>query len=159
MGIEIERKFLVREDSWRSDGDGMLYRQGYLCAGPERTVRVRLAGGRGYLTVKGGGAGARRYEFEYEIPPEDARDMLEKLCLHPLIDKMRYRVQVDGETWEVDEFLGENQGLVVAEIELAHEDQPFSRPPWLGREVTGDVRYYNARLFRHPYSSWRREEP
>lgn len=156
MGVEIERKFRVRA-GWRPDGAGEEIAQGYLCSVPERTVRVRLRGGRGYLTVKGknGGAdAARRAEFEYEIPAADARALL-ALAEPGVIEKERCLVPMaDGHTWEVDVFHGENEGLVVAEIELGAEDEPFARPDWLTDEVTGDARYYNSSLARTPYRLW-----
>ena len=156
MGVEIERKFRVRA-GWRPDGAGEEIAQGYLCSVPERTVRVRLRGGRGYLTVKGknGGAdAARRAEFEYEIPAADARALL-ALAEPGVIEKERCLVPMaDGHTWEVDVFHGENEGLVVAEIELCAEDEPFARPDWLADEVTGDARYYNSSLARTPYRLW-----
>ncbi len=156
MGVEIERKFRVRA-GWRPDGAGEEIAQGYLCSVPERTVRVRLRGGRGYLTVKGknGGAdAARRAEFEYEIPAADARALL-ALAEPGVIEKERCLVPMaDGHTWEVDVFHGENEGLVVAEIELGAEDEPFARPDWLADEVTGDARYYNSSLARTPYRFW-----
>ena len=156
MGVEIERKFRVRA-GWRPDGAGEEIAQGYLCSVPERTVRVRLRGGRGYLTVKGknGGAdAARRAEFEYEIPAADARALL-ALAEPGVIEKERCLVPMaDGHTWEVDVFHGENEGLVVAEIELGAEDEPFARPDWLADEVTGDARYYNSSLARPPYRLW-----
>ena len=156
MGVEIERKFRVRA-GWRPDGAGEEIAQGYLCSVPERTVRVRLRGGRGYLTIKGknGGAdAARRAEFEYEIPAADARALL-ALAEPGVIEKERCLVPVaDGHTWEVDVFHGENEGLVVAEIELGAEDEPFARPDWLADEVTGDARYYNSSLARTPYRLW-----
>lgn len=153
MGIEIERKFLVAGDGWRGV-EGVLYRQGYLNRDKARTVRVRLAGGEGFLTVKGVSRGAARQEFEYSIPAADAEALL-ALCDGPLVEKVRRVVVHGGMRWEVDEFLGENAGLVVAEIELEREDQPFERPDWLGREVTDDPRYYNANLAVTPYSAWR----
>lgn len=156
MGVEIERKFRVRA-GWRPDGAGEEIAQGYLSSVPERTVRVRLRGGRGYLTVKGknGGAdAARRAEFEYEIPAADARALL-ALAEPGVIEKERCLVPMaDGHTWEVDIFHGENEGLVVAEIELGAEDEPFARPDWLADEVTGDARYYNSSLARTPYRLW-----
>lgn len=156
MGVEIERKFRVRA-GWRPDGAGEEIAQGYLSSVPERTVRVRLRGGRGYLTVKGknGGAdAARRAEFEYEIPAADARALL-ALAEPGVIEKERFLLPaVDGHTWEVDIFHGENEGLVVAEIELGAEDEPFARPDWLADEVTGDARYYNSSLARTPYRLW-----
>ena len=158
MGIEIERKFLLANDSWRSLAPGVRYRQGYITAQPGRTVRIRTIGDRGFLTIKGPGPGAARAEFEYEIPGEDARVLLDTLCEKPLIEKNRHRIDYQGFVWEVDEFLGENQGLVIAEIELSHENQEFTLPPWIGREVTGESRYFNAALVHHPYSRWNREQ-
>ena len=153
MATEIERKFLVQGTQWRND-TGVRFSQGYLNRDKERTVRVRLAGRKAFLTIKGVTRGPSRTEFEYEIPMEDAEQLL-KLCDGPIIEKTRYRIVHQGSTWEVDEFLGENAGLVIAEIELTSEDQPFSRPPWLGEEVTHDRRYYNSNLAGHPYSQWR----
>jgi CYTH domain-containing protein len=153
MAEEIERKFLVRGDGWR-DAPATAYRQGYLSTTAERTVRVRVAGETAKLTVKGASRGATRAEFEYEIPVEDAEAMLEGLCERPLIEKRRHRVPYGGLTWEVDEFFGENRGLVVAEVELEREDQEFEKPPWVGSEVTADPRYFNANLVRHPFRRW-----
>ena len=153
MGIEIERKFLVVGDGWRQ-GAGVSYAQGYLNRDPQRTVRVRIAGERAFLTVKGVSRGATRAEFEYEVPLADAAQMLE-LSDGPVVRKVRRLVEHAGSTWEVDEFEGENAGLVVAELELASEDQHFEKPDWLGREVTDDPRYYNSSLAAHPYSRWR----
>lgn len=153
MSQEIERKFLVVGEGWRA-AEGVLYRQGYLSTAQERTVRVRVAGDKGYLTIKGLGQGAVRPEFEYEIPLADANQMLDELCLRPLIEKKRYKVSYGGLTWEVDEFLGENEGLLLAEVELSSEDQPFDLPGWAGQEVTGDPRYYNASLVERPYREW-----
>ena len=155
MPQEIERKFLVINDNWRHLAQGVRYRQGYLCADQSRTVRVRIAGDRGYLTIKGPTVGAVRSEYEYEISTADALAMLEELCPEPQIDKIRYSIAYHGHIWEVDEFLGPNRGLIVAEIELDHQDQPFAKPDWVGREVTGDSRYYNAALCQMPYSRWR----
>lgn len=154
MGVEIERKFLVRGEGWRT-ANGTLMAQGYLCRGRERTVRVRIAGDEAFLTIKGPGDGAARLEFEYAIPVEDARELM-TLCERPLIEKTRHRHHDGGHTWEVDEFHGDNAGLVIAEIELDTENEPFTRPPWLGQEVTGDPRYYNANLVTRPYSTWPR---
>lgn len=153
MGKEIERKFLVHGDAWR-EGEGAEYRQGYLCTDKERTVRVRTAGDRAWLTIKGITHGATRPEYEYEIPLEDGRQLLSELCVKPLIEKRRYRVTHDNLTWEIDEFFGDNEGLVVAEVELNSEDQAFDKPPWAGDEVTGDPRYYNANLIEKPYKQW-----
>ena len=154
MGDEIERKFLVRDDRWRMGATGTPYRQGFLSTEPERTVRVRVAGDRGWLTVKGVTVGARRAEYEYEIPVEDAHRMLETLCLRPLIEKVRYTLRSGRHTWEIDVFEGDNLGLVVAEVELENEDEAFERPAWLGDEVTDDPRYFNASLVAHPYKDW-----
>lgn len=152
MGIEIERKFLVKGEDWR-DAPATEIRQGYLNRDKERTVRVRIAGERAFLTIKGLNKGAARAEFEYLVPLEDARQML-ALCEPPLIEKRRHVVEYRGSRWEVDEFLGANAGLVVAEIELTTPDQPFTRPDWLGEEVTEDPRYYNSSLSFHPFSQW-----
>ena len=154
MPKEIERKFLVKGDGWRGQDAGKRYRQGYLSTVKERTVRVRTAGDRGVITVKGISVGATRSEFEYEIPVADANEMLDRLCERPLIEKTRYRIPGEGVVWEVDEFDGENRGLIVAEVELQSEDQAVSLPEWVGREVTEDPRYFNANLVAHPYSRW-----
>jgi CYTH domain-containing protein len=153
MGQEIERKFLVKVDSWRT-GNGTLIRQGYMRNEINGVVRVRTKGERAYLTLKGNTTGITRLEFEYEIPLEDANQILGKLCMKPLIEKIRYEVNVGGFKWEIDQFLGENAGLVVAEIELEDEYQDFPRPEWLGREVSDDFRYQNASLVKNPYSKW-----
>ena len=154
MGREIERKFLVQGDGWREGAQGVLMRQGYLSRERERTVRVRLAGGRGYLTVKGINEGISRLEYEYEIPAADAAEMLDTLALRPLVEKIRYRVPFGGRTWEVDEFLGDNAGLIVAEIELEAVDSPLEKPAWAGAEVSADPRYFNSSLSRRPYRLW-----
>jgi adenylate cyclase len=153
MGREIERKFLVVGDAWREGAVGTLYRQGYLSRETGRTVRVRVAGDAAYLTIKGPVEGIARAEFEYPIPAEDVDALLE-LCDGPPIEKCRHIVPFGGLRWEVDEFLGANAGLVVAEIELESEDQEFARPPWLGREVSDDPRYFNSRLVEFPFSAW-----
>ena len=153
MAHEIERKFLVRDDGWRDGAAGRRIRQGYLSLDPERTVRVRLGPDRAWLSVKGRTHRLRRLEFEYPIPLDDAAALL-ALCEGAVVDKTRHEVRHGEHTWEVDEFHGANAGLVVAEIELAHEDEPFLRPPWLGNEVSGDARYYNARLAQHPFTGW-----
>lgn len=154
MAKEIERKFLVKADSWRPPDGGMRYRQGYLSTVKERTVRVRTAGSKGYITVKGITVGATRSEYEYEIPPADANEMLDRLCERPLIEKTRYRIACEGLVWEVDVFEGDNRGLITAEVELKSEDQPVSIPPWVGDEVTRDPRYFNANLVAHPFTTW-----
>lgn len=152
MAIEIERKFLVIGTAWRA-GQSTLFRQGYLNRDKERTVRVRIAGSLAYLTIKGISTGATRAEFEYEIPVADAGQLL-LLCDGPLIEKTRYVVPHAGMLWEVDEFHGANSGLVVAEIELQSEGQPFDKPAWVGREVTDDKRYFNSSLSVQPYTRW-----
>ncbi|HEY8606129.1 MAG TPA: CYTH domain-containing protein [Noviherbaspirillum sp.] len=154
MGVEIERKFLVRGDAWKRLAPGVLLRQGYLSSSAERIVRVRIEDAAATLTIKGRTTGATRGEWEYPMPLEDARVLLDTLCERPLVEKFRYRIPIGGMMWEVDEFLGENAGLVVAEIELTSEDQSFDRPEWLGEEVTHDSRYANASLLRHPYCRW-----
>jgi adenylate cyclase len=152
MGVEIERKFLVQGDGWKTS-TGVLYRQGYLNRDKNRTVRVRMAGDAAFLTIKGVSVGATRAEFEYPIPMADAEGLL-ALCAGPLVEKTRHLVRVGDTLWEVDEFAGENAGLVVAEVELTAEDQPFARPDWLGAEVTHDARYFNSNLASHPFSCW-----
>lgn len=154
MAQEIERKFLLAHDGWRGLAVGVEYRQGYLCAERTRTVRVRIAGNRGFLTIKGAATGITRSEYEYEIPVEDARAMLDTLCPQPQIEKKRFTIPYKDFFWEVDEFFGLNQGLIVAEIELSSENQPFERPDWIGREVTDDRRYANAALCVAPFSTW-----
>lgn len=154
MGVEIERKFLVKGDSWRQLATGSFYCQGYLSLTRERVVRVRTAGDRGFLTVKGVTKGISRLEYEYEIPLQDAKDMLDHLCERPLIEKHRYRVEFEGLVWEIDEFMGDNQGLILAEVELAEEDQIISLPEWIGKEVSRDPKYHNAGLVKHPYQKF-----
>jgi len=154
MAKEIERKFLVSDNSWRHWGSGQRYRQGYLSTVKERTVRVRAAGDKGFITVKGSNLGSTRSEYEYEIPLADANEILDGLCERPLIEKIRYRIHLGEMTWEVDEFEGENRGLITAEIELRDENQAISLPAWIGREVTGDPRYFNSNLVAHPFSKW-----
>jgi CYTH domain-containing protein len=154
MAREIERKFLVVGDAWRELGAGATFRQGYLSTAEERSVRVRVTNGTGTLTIKGAAVGAVRSEYEYAIPLADANELLDSLCQRPLIEKIRYRIPFGGFVWEVDEFAGSNAGLIIAEIELAHEEESFPRPPWIGREVTGDSRYFNANLIARPYREW-----
>jgi adenylate cyclase len=154
MGLEIERKFLVIGTAWQTLAAGALTRQGYLSSAAERTVRVRIAGDQGFLTVKGKSRGLSRAEFEYAIPVEDAAAMLDGLCEKPLIEKTRYRVPFGAHTWEVDEFHGANAGLVVAEVELASADDEPALPPWVGQEVSLDPRYFNANLVKRPFTTW-----
>lgn len=155
MSIEIERKFLVKNDDWREQGEGELYRQGYLSTDIERTVRIRTIGKKGYLTVKGITQDSRRDEFEYAIPLEEANWMLDNLCKRPLIEKTRYKIKDKDLIWEVDEFWGENEGLIIAEVELISTDQSISIPDWIGRDVTENHAYYNANLVTNPYSKWK----
>jgi CYTH domain-containing protein len=154
MGIEIEKKYLVKGNEWKKEANGKLYRQGYLSSHPDRTVRIRTVEDKGYLTIKGKTSGASRSEYEYLIPYQDALEMLERLCEKPIIEKVRYRITYQGLVWEVDEFGGENLGLVVAEVELQDENQPVMLPAWVDREVTSEEKYYNANLIKHPYSKW-----
>jgi adenylate cyclase len=153
MGQEIERKFLVSDDSWRGVGAARRMVQGYLSLDPERTVRVRIAGDQAWLTIKGATNGCTRVEHEFEVPVAAAEGML-ALCLPGVIEKTRHEIRVGGHVWEVDEFHGANAGLVVAEIELGEEAEGFVKPEWLGEEVTEDPRYYNASLAGLPYSSF-----
>ena len=154
MAKEIERKFLVTRMDWKTLAKGTRYRQGYLNSVKERTVRVRTIDDKGFLTVKGITTGATRSEFEYEIPAADADAMLTDLCEKPLIEKNRYKIQTGPHIWEIDEFFGENQGLLVAEVELTSEEQAFEKPGWVGEEVTGDPRYFNSNLIKHPFTKW-----
>ena len=156
MGTEIERKFLVTGTDWRTQAP-VVYRQGYLNRDRQRTVRVRVAAGTGFLTVKGISIGASRAEFEYEIPQADAEEML-GLCEQPLVEKKRHLIDFAGLRWEVDEFTGENQGLVVAEVELDSADQSITLPPWVTAEVTDDNRYFNSSLSRRPFTTWESSE-
>ncbi|MDL2313460.1 CYTH domain-containing protein [Desulfovibrio sp. OttesenSCG-928-C14] len=155
MGKEIERKFLLKNDGWRGQGRAEQFCQGYLASAAGCVVRVRTAGEKAWLTVKGKNTGAVRSEFEYPIPLDEARAMLAELAEKPLIEKQRHTLELDGATWEIDEFYGDNAGLILAEIELRDENQTFARPDWLGEEVTGDARYYNSNLGKNPYKNWR----
>jgi len=155
MATEIERKFLLRDDSWRQLADaGTRFSQGYLIGSSQASVRVRIEGDQANLNIKSATLGIQRHEFEYSIPLDEAREMLETLCEKPIIDKFRYRLHYGEHEWEIDVFEGDNAGLVVAEIELEHEDEAFERPDWLGEEVSHDVRYYNVNLVNHPYKDW-----
>jgi len=153
MAQEIERKFLVTDDSWRLGAVPIAIRQGYLAKQNGNTARVRTKGTKGFLTIKGPTTGLSREEFEYEIPFKDALELLE-LSLGPVIEKNRYHIDIGQHLWEVDEFGGENEGLVVAEIELGSEDEPFEKPLWLGKEVSHERRYYNSQLSLSPYRVW-----
>jgi len=154
MGKEIEKKFLVKGDSWRENSTGVLFRQGYLSTIKERTVRVRTIDSKGFLTIKGITVGATRAEYEYEISVSDANEMLDSLCEKPIIEKNRTKIEYKGLIWEIDEFFGENEGLIFAEVELDSEDQDIALPEWIGEEVTGDHRYFNSNLIRNPFKNW-----
>lgn len=155
MAVEIERKFLLANDTWRAASDGgTAISQGYLTNRVDCAVRVRVKGDEAWLTVKGGTHGIARTEFEYPVPIADARAMLAELAERPFIEKVRHIVRVGEHVWEIDEFSGDNDGLVVAEVELDDASAEFERPPWLGEEVSNDPKYLNASLVRHPYSQW-----
>lgn len=153
MGVEIERKFLLTSDGWRTLGAAVSMRQGYLSSDKARVVRVRIEGEQACITIKSKSTGATRGEWEYPVPLTDAEELL-ALCEQPLVEKVRRRIDYAGHVWEVDEFSGINAGLVVAEIELDSEDATFDKPAWIGEEVTDDPRYYNSSLIKKPYSSW-----
>lgn len=162
MAIETERKFLVKSDAWKTDDQGTPragtpYKQGYIISSKERTVRVRIAGGKGIITIKGllpnGGLG--RAEYEYEIPLTDAEELFETICLPEKIEKTRYKIPFGAHVWEVDVFHGTNEGLIVAEVELQSEDEQPEIPDWAGEEVSHDPRYFNAKLAEEPFSTWK----
>jgi adenylate cyclase len=154
MATEIERKFVPKNNRWKQGAKGVRYRQGYLSTEKGRTVRARTVADKGFLTVKGKTVGASRLEYEYEIPLREANEMLDYLCQRPIIEKTRYKIPHAGLIWEVDDFEGENAGLVIAEVELQSEDQTVELPDWVGEEVTDDPRYYNANLIANPYQNW-----
>jgi len=155
MHVEIERKFLVRNDSWKKAADdGIPYLQSYLAVARDRAIRVRLEGEKAFLNIKVALSERRRNEYEYEIPPEDAAALIKEFSDHPPVEKRRYRVTHQNHIWEIDEFKGTNEGLIMAEIELTREDEPFEKPDWLGQEVTDDERYLNMNLFLRPYKIW-----
>jgi adenylate cyclase len=155
MGTEIERKFLLQSDDWKNEvKESTRLVQGYLLRGDKSAVRVRIKDDVAELNIKHTQNGINRLEYEYEIPVADAREILDEIALKPLIDKTRHHVVHDGHLWEIDEFYGENAGLVVAEIELARADEPFEKPAWLGQEVSLDQRYYNSNLSKLPYTQW-----
>ena len=155
MPLEIERKFLVNSSEYRNNASCFIIRQGYLCTDPDRTTRVRVYNGKGYLTIKGKTRDIAREEYEYDIPFADAERILDNLCIKPLIEKRRYIVYDKDQKWEIDEFFGVNEGLIIAEIELKSTSQKFDKPEWLGIEVSDDVRYYNSNLSVNPYSQWK----
>ncbi|KEY18925.1 CYTH domain-containing protein [Kaistella antarctica] len=156
MGIEIERKFLMNPEKWEQLEKPVceFYRQGYLLTDPTKTIRVRQTSERGFLTIKGISVGATRKEYEYEIPLEEAKELLDLFAVAEL-SKIRCKIRVGNHVWEVDEFLGKNEGLIVAEIELTSEDEDFEIPDWIGREVTGAEKYYNSNLVTEPYENWK----
>jgi adenylate cyclase len=155
MALEIERKFLIRNDEWRRDADaGRLFRQGYLIGARQASVRVRIEGDRGFLNIKSMTLGVTRQEYQYPIPLDEAEEMLATLCEQPLVEKTRYCVRHGGHIWEIDVFAGDNAGLVVAEVELNSERESVELPPWAGVEVSDDPRYYNVNLVKHPYKTW-----
>ncbi len=154
MAKEIERKYLINRAAWTPQGEGIHFKQGYLNAQKERVVRVRIEGTKAKLTIKGITTGVTRSEFEYQIPVEDAAILLDNLCEQPLIDKHRHKEVHGGKTWEIDVFHGDNEGLVVAEIELASEEEKIELPAWVGEEVSSDPRYFNSNLLKHPFKNW-----
>ncbi|WHH57806.1 CYTH domain-containing protein [Petroclostridium sp. X23] len=154
MAKEIERKYLVKDLSFKQLSKGVLYKQGYLSTDPKATVRIRVIGQQAFIAIKGADNGISRIEYEYEIPFDDADKMIGELCHQPIIEKYRYKIEYKGFVWEIDEFLGDNEGLVVAEIELSREDEEFMKPDFVGDEVTHDYRYRNSNLVDNPYKSW-----
>ncbi|MDD3406396.1 MAG: CYTH domain-containing protein [Paludibacteraceae bacterium] len=156
MAKEIERKFLVENVSYRKNATSKRICQGYICAEKDRVVRVRIYGEKAFLTLKNASIGFSRDEFEYEIPMNDAESLLERCCIKPIIEKIRYKVFYKNFCWEIDEFQRENEGLIIAEIELPDETTKFEKPDFIGEEVTCDVRYYNANLIKHPYCQWKK---
>lgn len=157
MAIEIEKKFLLNKMPTALLSTGEIICQGYMVNKKDRVVRIRLAGDKAFLTIKGPTCNASRNEFEYPIPQKDAQEMLRLFCGRPLIEKIRYTIIYKGFEWVIDRFTGVNQGLVVAEIELQAIDQPFDKPDWIGKEVTHDPRYFNSNLIEAPYSSWQKK--
>ena len=155
MAVEIEHKFLVRDERWRREVErSVRMRQGYLTSDARCSVRIRVAGDQGYLNIKSGTLGIQRSEYEYPIPLAEAEEILDTLCEQPLLEKTRHFVRFGGHLWEIDEFEGDNAGLIVAEVELSRIDEPFDQPDWLGADVSHDIRYYNSQLARHPYRTW-----
>ena len=155
MATEIEHKFLLRDDRWRSQVErSARMRQGYLTSDARCSVRVRIADGQGFLNLKSGALGIQRSEYEYPIPLVEAEEILDMLCEKPLLEKIRHFLWFGEHLWEIDEFEGDNAGLIVAEVELSQSGEPFARPDWLGEEVSHDIRYYNSQLARHPYQTW-----
>jgi len=155
MPTEIERKFLLRNDDWQLLAEpGTKYVQGYLVGSKDASVRIRIQGEQAFLNIKSATLGVRRQEYEYSIPYEEARELLDTLCEKPLVEKTRYIVNFEGLEWEIDVFEGKNEGLIVAEVELETEEQAITLPAWCGQEVSTDPRYYNVNLGKHPFSEW-----
>lgn len=156
MGVETEKKFLVKKELWNKvKKGGTRYRQGYILRQEDKTIRIRLIeGDKGYITIKGKARGISRPEYEYAIPEKDAEELLENFC-DAVVSKKRYKINIEGKLWEVDEFLGDNEGLIVAELELKEEAEQFNLPEWIGTEVTGDPRYYNSELSVNPFKNWK----
>jgi len=156
MAIEIEHKFLLKNNDWRKQvARSIKYKQGYLSAQPTCSIRVRISDTQAWLNIKSATIGSHRNEYEYEIPLLDANEILSTLCAKPIIEKTRHFVVDDNNTWEIDEFSGVNQGLIVAELEISEIGKVFTKPSWLGLEVTDDLRYYNNNLARYPYTEWK----
>jgi len=155
MPKEIERKFLVKSFEYRELGKKIYFQQGYIFIGTDKIVRVRTEGEKAVITIKSSTSGISRNEYEYEIPSKDALEILQHICIKPIIEKYRYHVEYEKFVWEVDEFMGENKGLIIAEIELESENQEFSIPEWIGHEVTGDPKFYNANLVKFPFDKWK----
>lgn len=155
MALEIEHKFLLADDGWRSEVErSVFYRQGYLSGSPLSSVRVRISDTQAWLNIKSAAIGSHRQEYEYEIPLADANAILDDLCHKPLIEKVRHFVSREAHVWEIDEFMGDNAGLIVAEIELSQIGESFAKPAWIGEEVTADLRYYNNNLTKYPFKDW-----
>lgn len=155
MAIEIERKYLIDLEKLGTLKNGNKIKQGYITTNKDAVVRVRVKNNKGYLTIKGSNIGVSRLEFEYEIPLDEANEMLDKLCQKPIIDKNRYIVDFANHVWEIDIFYGDNEGLVIAEVELEDENEHIELPLWIKEEVTGDIKYYNSNLMSYPYNKWK----
>jgi adenylate cyclase len=159
MAIEIEHKFLLANNDWRKEvSKSVLLRQGYLSSQPTSSIRVRTCDDKAWLNIKSATLGNFRHEYEYEIPLSDANEIILSLCTKPIIEKVRHYIKADKHTWEIDEFMGTNKGLIIAEIELTNLDESFTKQSWLGQEVTHDLRYYNNNLAIYPYSEWHRDQ-
>ena len=155
MALEVEHKFLLTNENWRAQVDHSVhYKQGYLSSSPMSSVRVRISASQAWLNIKSATIGTSRQEYEYEIPLTDANAILDELCHKPLVEKVRHFVYQDQHVWEIDEFMGDNAGLIVAEIELSQIGELFVKPAWIGEEVTADLRYYNNNLTKNPYKDW-----